>query len=73
MKLDFEFVHLPDMYHEAADVISRLPQDPPVKESTETGVENDTPTYCIVGNVIKPSNFYGCRGTQNTMPMLATK
>lgn len=49
MEFYFEIVHCPGLYHQAAEAISRLRKldQEPVDETED--VDDDIPTYCILG------------------------
>lgn len=59
MEFDFNVAQRPDLYHEGAETMSRLPQKVLNTPEMEIDIDDDIPTYCIL--------------RQNTDPIVATE
>lgn len=56
MQVNFKVGFRPGKYHGAADATSRLPEKAPGKENEIADVDDNLPTYCIVGPISESNN-----------------
>lgn len=57
-KFDFEIVHRPGLYHQAANAMFRPPQADTGSPSDDNDVDDDVPTYCIMGQESAVSSIF---------------
>lgn len=66
MKFDFEIKHRPGLYHQAADLISKLLKEDDSSMHDEKAVEDEIPTYYIMGqeSVLCSTIYVDCSTAQ---------
>lgn len=57
IEFEFEILHRPGKYHEAADALSRLPLKATDKTKGIAYVDEDIPAFCIVVQISEPNTL----------------